>query len=144
MSIFELEKRLLIAGLKELISKIEQTGVPIIVEPLNRYETHFINRIEQAVEICKEVGPPTTVKYLGRFLPHGNRRGKHCGCFEEGWRIYRIYPSCRQQPSWTGGRTHDFVSGIAALKSIGYDGWLTIESGASTEPEDALNRANSL
>jgi sugar phosphate isomerase/epimerase len=36
----------------------------------------------------------------------------------------------------------DFVSGIDALKSIGYDDWLTIESGASTDPEDALNRAN--
>ena len=68
MSIYHLEKQLLVAGLKELISQTEQTGVPILIEPLNRYETHFINRVEQAVEICREVGTPDNIRILADFF----------------------------------------------------------------------------
>lgn len=143
MSIFELERRLLIAGLRELISKIKQTGVPIIIEPLNRYETHFINRVEQAVEICKEVGPPTTINILADFFHMSIEEVNIADALKKGGEYIgyiHLADSNRLEPG--AGHT-DFASGIAALKSIGYDGWLTIESGASTEPEDALNRANS-
>lgn len=142
MTIFELERRLLIAGLKELISKIEQTGVPIILEPLNRYETHFINRVAQAVEICKEVGPPTTIRILADFF-HMSIEEVNIGYALKKGREYIGYIHLADSNRLEPGAGHtDFVSGIDALKSIGYDGWLTIESGASTEPEDALNRAN--
>lgn len=142
MTIYELERRLLIAGLKELIGQIEQTGVPIILEPLNRYETHFINRIAQAVEICKEVGPPTTIRILADFFHMSIEEVSIADALRKGGEYIgyiHLADSNRLEPG--AGHT-DFAPGIDALKSIGYDGWLTIESGASTEPEDALNRAN--
>jgi sugar phosphate isomerase/epimerase len=142
MTIYELERRLLIAGLKELVSQIEQTGVPIILEPLNRYETHFINRIAQAVEICKEVGPPATIRILADFFHMSIEEVSIADALKKGGEYIgyiHLADSNRLEPG--AGHT-DFVSGIDTLKSIGYDGWLTIESGASTDPEDALNRAN--
>lgn len=36
----------------------EKAGLLALLEPLNRYETHFINRLEQAVEISRIVGNP--------------------------------------------------------------------------------------
>ncbi len=142
MTIYELERRLLIAGLKELIGKIEKTGVPIILEPLNRYETHFINRVGQAVEICKEVGPPAAIKILADFFHMSIEEVNIADALTKGGEYIgyiHLADSNRLEPG--AGHT-DFTSGIKALKSIGYDGWLTIESGASTEPEDALKRAN--
>ena len=45
-----------VAGLKECQAHAEEVGVRIGVEPLNRFETYFINRADQAVAMAKEVG----------------------------------------------------------------------------------------
>ncbi|HID05688.1 MAG TPA: sugar phosphate isomerase/epimerase, partial [Armatimonadetes bacterium] len=52
----ELERELLITILKELAPHAVQHNSCIIVEPLNRYEQWFPNRVEQGVAICKAVG----------------------------------------------------------------------------------------
>jgi len=57
-SVWELERALLVTELKELGKKAEDAGSYVLLEPLNRYETHFLNRLEQAVSIVKEVGSP--------------------------------------------------------------------------------------
>src|SRR3954469_255635 len=43
-------------GLKECQSHAEQVGVRIGLEPLNRFETYFINRTEQALALAEAVG----------------------------------------------------------------------------------------
>src|SRR3989337_2773890 len=45
-----------VEGLKECQAHAEQVGVRIGVEPLNRFETYFINRADQAVAMAKDVG----------------------------------------------------------------------------------------
>lgn len=57
-SVWELERRLLVAELRELGKRAEEVGAYVLLEPLNRYETHFLNRLEQAVSIVEEVGSP--------------------------------------------------------------------------------------
>ena len=43
-------------GLKECQEHAEQVGVRIGLEPLNRFETYFLNRADQAVALAEEVG----------------------------------------------------------------------------------------
>ena len=57
-NVWSLERALLVAELKELGKKAVDTGSYVLLEPLNRYETHFLNRLEQAVSIVEEVGSP--------------------------------------------------------------------------------------
>jgi sugar phosphate isomerase/epimerase len=57
-SVWELERALLVAELKELGRRAVDAGSYVLLEPLNRYETHFLNRLEQAVSIVEEVGSP--------------------------------------------------------------------------------------
>ena len=45
-----------VEGLKECQAHAEQVGVRIGIEPLNRFETYFINRADQAVQLAKDVG----------------------------------------------------------------------------------------
>ena len=52
----EEEWRWCVAGLRECQEHAEQVGVRIGVEPLNRFETYFINRADQAVQMAKDVG----------------------------------------------------------------------------------------
>ena len=140
MSAHDMAKNLLISSLKELAPSIEETGITLLIEPLNRYETRFINRLEQASEICAAVGSPG-VKILSDFF-HMQIEERVIGdaLRKESQYIGYIHlaDSNRLQPG--AGHT-DFRAGFDALKSVGYDGWLTIESGMSGEPEECLRKA---
>ena len=50
------EWRWCVEGLKECQAHAEKVGVRIGVEPLNRFETYFINRADQAVAMAEDVG----------------------------------------------------------------------------------------
>jgi len=63
----ELEEKLLIKLLKILAKTAEDCQAYILLEPLNRYETHFMNRLEQAIKICDEVGSEY-VKMMADFF----------------------------------------------------------------------------
>lgn len=132
----------LIVQLKALVPALEETDVTLLLEPLNRYETRFMNRLEQAVEVIEAVGSER-IRILADFFHMQieervigdalRKAGKHIG-------YIHLADSNRLQP----GRGHtDFRSGFDALKAFGYDGWLVIESGlASPEnPEEQLKEA---
>jgi sugar phosphate isomerase/epimerase len=44
-------------GLKEVYELASRVGVRMAIEPLNRFETYFINRADQALAMANEVGP---------------------------------------------------------------------------------------
>jgi sugar phosphate isomerase/epimerase len=46
-----------VEGLKEVYGHSEKAGVVIGLEPLNRFETNFLNRHDQAVLLAEAVGP---------------------------------------------------------------------------------------
>ena len=50
------EWRWCVEGLKRCQEKAEEVGVRIGVEPLNRFETYFVNRADQAVAMAEAVG----------------------------------------------------------------------------------------
>jgi sugar phosphate isomerase/epimerase len=140
---WELERELLVTGLKELAPDVRASGVNLILEPLNRYETHFLNRQEQGAEICRAVGG-TGFKLLSdlfhmhieeRSIPGAIRAvGPHIG-------YVHIADSNRKQP---GAGFTDFSAIFSALKETGYDGWLVIESGADKDIETALYESSQL
>ena len=50
------ERRWCVEGLRECQAHAEQVGVRIALEPLNRYESYFLNRCEQGLELADAVG----------------------------------------------------------------------------------------
>ena len=137
---WELERDLLVQQCKQIAPKAQQLGVNLLLEPLNRYETHFLNRVEQAVDIIQRVGSPA-VKVMPDFfhmnieeasIPDAFRcGGKHVG-------YVHLADSTRKQP----GTAHtDFRSGFTALKEIGYDGNLVLECSFDGDFETGLRQA---
>ncbi|GGJ11712.1 xylose isomerase [Alicyclobacillus cellulosilyticus] len=136
----ELERELLVEQLAELAAYAGTQGTKVILEPLNRYETHLLNRLEQAAEICDRVGSPH-MTVLADFF-HMN--------IEEA----DIAASLRAAGRWLGyvhladsnrvvpGLGHtDFKSGFAALRDIGYAGWMSLECGVPGDPLATLARS---
>ena len=54
-TVWELEKKLLIEELRIIDRKARTYNSFVLLEPLNRYETHFLNRLEDTVSIIEEV-----------------------------------------------------------------------------------------
>ena len=64
-------------NLKEVARYAEDKGVKLAVEPLNRFETSFINLAEQAVEPGKRVDGPAVGFMIDTF--HANIEEKSIG-----------------------------------------------------------------
>ena len=141
MTAREVEDRLLVAGLKQLIPDVQRTGVKLLIEPCNQKETHYIYQQRQAAEIIEQVGAPGFT-LLSDFY-HMQLEEKDIGETLSRYGKYTAYVhladgAARTEP---GSLPFDYRPGFRALKKWGFSGWLTVESKATDNPEAALGRA---
>lgn len=121
-----LEREILIEELSQIAPAAEETGALVILELLNRYESHFLNRLEQGVDICQAVGSPG-IKMMADFF-HMNIEEADIGQAIEEAGDYVAYVHLADSNRYQPGAGHlDFRPGLAALKRIGYDGFMTLE-----------------
>ena len=136
----DLERALLVAELSEVAKLAEASGSQVFLEPLNRYETHFLNRLEQGVEICRAVGSPRVRIMADFFHMHIEEADIPASLRAAGGSVVYVHvaDSNRKQP----GRGHlDLRPGLAALKEVGYNGYLGVECGLIGPVEAALAEA---
>jgi sugar phosphate isomerase/epimerase len=133
----EEDRRVLLDALEELGEHAENEGTLVLLEPLNRYEDHMLNRVEQAVELCEAVGRPS-VKVMGDLF-HMNIEEDDLGEAirrAEGHLAHvHLADSNRLQPG--AGHT-DFGRAFAALRSIGFDGYMAMECGIRGDPREVF------
>jgi len=133
----EVEKQILIEECKVLGEYADEVGAHLILEPLNRYETHFVRRLEQAVEICRAVGREH-VKIMADFFHMSIEEADIPASIKkaEGYIVHvHLADSNRLLP----GHGHtDFKSGFAALKKIGYRNFMALECSIPGDPEIEL------
>ena len=115
------------AGLNELGAHAAQHDVPLLYEPLNRYETNLFNRISEAADYLRTL-TADNVKILADLF-HMNIE-ETCiaqGIRDGGDKIGHVHfvDSNRQ----AAGRGHmDHAPIAAALTEIGYDGFASAEA----------------
>jgi sugar phosphate isomerase/epimerase len=130
----------LVDAFAELARHAESVGTTVVVEPLNRYEDGAINRLEQAVELCHEVGSQS-LHVVGDFF-HMNIEERDVaeaiGRAHARLRHVHVADSNRLQP---GAGHLDFPYLLGALRAIGFDGWLTLECILDGAVEEALHGA---
>jgi sugar phosphate isomerase/epimerase len=141
MTAREVEEKLLIGGLKQLAVDVERTGITLLLEPCNRKETHFMNRQSQAAETIEAVGA-AGFRTLSDFY-HMQLEEQDIGQTLGRYGKYTAYVHLADGAERTepGSLPFDYRPGFRALKKWGYAGWLTVESGATDNPEGALSRA---
>jgi sugar phosphate isomerase/epimerase len=101
--------------------------VRIALEPLNRFETNFLNRGEQALELMKAVGSPEHVGVcLDAFHINIEEKDPLGAIKNVGKKLYdfHIADNNRRAP---GDGNWDWTKLLKTLKDVGYDGCLTTE-----------------
>lgn len=117
----------LVPTLKTLAAYAHERGVVLCLEPLNRFETSFINVADQVIEVVDRVGHPGCQVMLDTF--HMNIEEKDLGAAirKAGKRLAHLH-ACENDRGAPGSGHVPWNSVAAALKEIHYDGPVVIES----------------
>jgi D-psicose/D-tagatose/L-ribulose 3-epimerase len=125
------------AEVHRAIAPIAQAaGVKNAIEALNRFESHLLNTMEQAASYVKRVGHPNFGTMYDTF--HANIEEKDpLAAIETVFKTGKLnHVHISENDRGTPGRGHiNIPEQIAKLKSLGYDGWLTIEAFGSALPD---------
>lgn len=116
-----------VKNLKPLCKHAAKQGVAICVEPLNRFETDFINTVDQVLQLIEDVGSPALKIHLDTF--HMNIEEKfQPAAIKKAGKLIGHFHACGSDRG-TPGNDHIDWPGIAkALKAAKYDGGVVIES----------------
>jgi len=116
-----------VEGVKVLAEHAATKKVRIALEPLNRFETNFLNRGEQALELMKAVGSPEHVGVcLDAFHINIEEKDPLATIRQVGKKLFdfHIADNNRRAP---GDGNWDWTKLLATLKEVGYEGCLTTE-----------------
>jgi len=106
---------------------LSEYGVTIAIEPLNRFETYFLNTAADAVKLCDEIAHPNVGILFDTF--HANIEEKDIGAgYRTAGRHLKHVHTCENDRGIPGSGHVEWPGVFAALRDIKYDGWLTIES----------------
>lgn len=124
---YQRQWKTVVRNLKKVCQLAEKRGRQICMEPLNRFETDFINTCDQALQMLKDVGSPALKLHLDTF--HMNIEEKSLpGAIRTAGPLLR-HMHCSENDRGAPGSGHvDWEGVFAALRDVGYDQWLVIES----------------
>ena len=116
-----------VGNLKQLCKYAQARGRQICMEPLNRFETDFINTTDQALQMIKDVGSPVLKLHLDTF--HMNIEEKdQAKAIRKAGKLLGHFHACGSDRGTPGNDHIDWKPIAAALKAIRYNGDVVIES----------------
>ena len=124
---YALQEKTVVGHLKELCKYAATKEIKLAIEPLNRFETDFINTCDQALNLIEKVNSDLLYLHLDTF--HMNIEEKHLGeaIIKAGNKLALLHAcgSDRGTPGWDHTNWDDIKK---ALETINYKGQLVIES----------------
>jgi len=134
-----LETDLLVELLKRIADVLdeEEVNATVLLEPLNRYETHFLRTLDDAVSVAKLVDHPKVKIMADFFHMHIEETDTPEAIRRAGDFIQHVHLADNTRLLPGTGDT-DFKAGFAALKEIGYDKYMALECGVPGDPDVEL------
>ena len=113
--------------LRSLGPVLDDAGLVLAVEPLNRFETFFLNTAEDARRLCDEVNHPRIGVLFDTF--HANIEEKSIASAIEtlGPHLLHVH-TCENDRGIPGSGHVAWPELFDSLRKVNYDGWLVIES----------------
>jgi len=124
-------------ALRSVCDVLDSCDVTISIEPVNRSETFFVRTAREASSLCDAIGHPRFGVTIDTFHANIEERGIPEALTSIGPHLKHIHAS--ENDRGLLGKGHvDFPGIVAALKEIGYNGYLMIEGfGYSPQEIDA-------
>ena len=114
-------------GYQRLGPVLESFAVDLCIEPLNRFETFFLNTAKDAHLLCEEIAHPRIGILWDSF--HANIEEKDLGAsLLAAGRFVKHVHTCENDRGIPGTGHVNWTQVFDALRELKYDGWLTIES----------------
>jgi len=121
---------LLVHQLRTLAADADNHGVVLCVEPLNRFETSFINLASQVIDLVDRIDHPSCQVMLDTFHMNIEERSIGNAIRSVGARL-RHFHACENDRGAPGSGHVPWVEVGQALKDINYAGPVVIESFSS-------------
>jgi len=117
----------LVAALRELAEYAAMRDVVLCIEPLNRFETSFLNLASQAIELIDRVDHPSCQLMLDTFHMNIEERSLGDAIRAAGPRLRHVH-ACENDRGAPGSGHVPWDDVALALREIGYAGPVVIES----------------
>ncbi len=118
---------LLVGELKQLAAYAHERGVVLCVEPLNRFETSFLNLASQAIEVVDRVDHPGCGLLLDTFHMNIEEQSIGAAIKSAGARLKHLH-ACENDRGAPGSGHINWTEVVDACRAIGYNGPAVIES----------------
>jgi D-psicose/D-tagatose/L-ribulose 3-epimerase len=113
---------------REIAAYAQRTSNLILgIEPVNRFESHFINTVTDAVRFIGDVGLPNVKVHLDTFHMIREEDDFAGAVYKAGKHLGYVH-ACENQRGIPGTGLIPWAAFFHALRDVGYDGCITIES----------------
>jgi D-psicose/D-tagatose/L-ribulose 3-epimerase len=119
---------------RAVADEAQREGVTLAIEALNRFECYFLNTMAAAAAYVRRVDHPYFRAMFDTFHANIEEENPTKAFSENAAEIAHIHV-CNNDRGVPGRGHIDFRTIFRAIKSSGYDGWLTIEAFGRALPE---------
>jgi D-psicose/D-tagatose/L-ribulose 3-epimerase len=117
-----------VEGMREIAGYAQETsGLAMGIEAVNRFESHLVNTAADAVRLVRAIGLPNVKVHLDTFHMIREEVDMPAAVRATGSYVGYVH-ACENQRGIPGTGMVPWVPFFEALREIGYDGCVTIES----------------
>jgi D-psicose/D-tagatose/L-ribulose 3-epimerase len=126
-AVYQKQWKTVVKHLRTLSQYAQERGRQICLEPLNRFESDFINTCEQAMRLVKEVNSPALKIHLDTFHMNIEEKFLDRAIERAGGRLGHFH-ACGSDRGTPGNDHTDWQAISKALRRVNYQGDVVIES----------------
>ena len=116
-----------VEGLRAAAEHGGEAGIDLAIESINRFETYYLNTTEDAIKLVKEVDHPNLKVQVDTF--HANIEEKDTpAAIRAAGPVLGHFHASESDRGIPGTGQVPWKECFAALREVGYDRWVTIES----------------
>jgi sugar phosphate isomerase/epimerase len=132
----ELTTRILAAA----VDRTKDVRAKIFLEPLNRYETKYLNTISHGADLCRAVASPR-VRIMADLYHMNIEEADPAKSLEDAGDLVG-HVHFADSNRWLPGHGHtDFVKPLRALQRTGFAGWFALECMVTGDPHETIPAA---
>jgi D-psicose/D-tagatose/L-ribulose 3-epimerase len=121
------EWRWAVESWQELGGAVSQYGIEIGIEPLNRFETFFLNTAADGAAFCDAVGHPAIGLLFDTFHANIEEKNLRAALKVAAAHLKHLH-TCENDRGVPGSGHVEWSELFSVTSEIAYDGWMTIES----------------